>query len=80
MNPFIILSLLPQTGSEPANLSFLAYLDVSLISGLVLLAVVVVVGKWLWGRLRRPHDEVDEYYYDEEEEYYSDDDHYSRSG
>ena len=75
MNPFIILSVLPQTGSEPANLSFLAYLDVWLISGLVLLAVVVVAGKWLWGRLRRPPDQIDEYYYYEDDEYYPDDDY-----
>ena len=72
MNPFIILSVLPQTGSEPANLSFLAYLDVWLISGLVLLAVVVVVGKWLWGKLRRRPDDDDGYYHDED--YYLDDD------
>lgn len=76
MNPFIILSVLPQTGSQPANLSFLAYLDVWLIGGLVLLAVVVVVGKWLWGRLRRPPNESDAYYYYEDEEYHPDDDHY----
>ena len=72
MNPFIILSVLPQTGREPANLSFLAYLDVWLISGLVLLAVVVVVGKWLWGKLRRRPDDADGYYPDED--YYWDDD------
>ena len=72
MNPFIILSVLPQTGNEPANLSFLAYLDVWLISGLVLLAVVVVIGKWLWGKLRRRSDDADGYYHDED--YYWDDD------
>ncbi len=78
MNPFIILSVLPQTGSEPARLSFLAYLDVWLISGLVLLAVVVVVGKWLWGRLRRRPEDDSAYRY-EDEEYYADDDYYSEN-
>ena len=72
MNPYIILSVLPQTGGEPSNLSFLAYLDVWLISGLILLAVVVVVGKWLWGKLRRRPDDADGYYHDED--YYLDDD------
>ena len=75
MNLPIILSLPFQSQGEPANLSFLAYLDVWLIGGLVLLAVVVVVGKWLWGKLRRRPDDADGYYYDED--YYSDDDHYS---
>ena len=77
MNPFITLSILPQTGGEPASLSFLAYLDIWLISGLVLLAVVVVVGKWLWGKLRHPPDDTDAYYCHEDEEYYPDDDYYS---
>ncbi len=70
-----ILSLVLQTGGASANLSFLAYLDVWLIGGLVLLAVVVVVGKWLWSRLRRPTGERDGYFHDED--YYPDDDYYS---
>ena len=64
MNQLGILSLAMQTGGEPADLSFLAYLDVWIIGGLVLLAVVVVTGKWIWGWWRR-RNEADEYgYYD----------------
>ena len=64
--PFL-LSLSLQAGAGPGNLTFLAYLDIWIISGLVLLAVVVVVGKWLWNRLRRREDEDDYWdYYDED--------------
>ena len=87
MAPLSILSLAWQAGNEPADLSFLAYLDVWIIGGLVLLAVVVVVGKWIWGRWRR-RNEADDYgyydgydpYYDREpdsDEWYSDDDNRS---
>ena len=74
MNPlgirFLLLSLAGQAGDEPADLSFLAYLDVWIISGLVLLAVVVVTGKWIWGWWRR-RNETDEYgYYDGYDPYY----------
>ena len=66
MNPPSILSLAAQTAGQPADLTFLAYLDIWIISGLVLLAVVVVLGKLVWGKLRR-RDETDEYgYYDRE--------------
>ena len=77
MNAPVILSLLFQNAGEPANLSFLAYLDVWLIGGLVLLAVVVVLGKWLWGRLNRRPDDDDGYY--DDDEYYPDDDYYSEN-
>ena len=63
MTQLIVLAVALQGGGEPADLSFLAYLDVWLIGGLVLLAVVVVVGKWLYGRFRRRPD--DDMYYDE---------------
>ena len=76
MHSPIILSAPLQNQGEPADLSFLAYLDIWLISGLVLLAVVVVVGKWLWGRFRRPPGD-DAYDYYEDETYYTDDDRYS---
>lgn len=64
MNATAILSLVLQTGGEPANPPFLAYLDTWLIGGLVLLAVAVVVGKWLWGRFRRRPDDENHYDYD----------------
>ena len=63
MSTLILLSLARQDDGEPADLSFLAYLDVWIIGGLVMLAVVVVVGKWLYGKFRRRHD--DDRYYDE---------------
>lgn len=59
----ILLAVFLQPGGEPTDLSFLAYLDIWLIGGLVLLAVVVVTGKWLYGRFRRRDD--DDLYYDE---------------
>lgn len=68
MNPSSILSLAIQT----ADLTFLAYLDIWIISGLVLLAVVVVLGKLVWGRLRRRDEEEYDWYYDDE--YVLDDD------
>ena len=61
MNGLIVLAAALQSGGEPADLSFLAYLDIWIIGGLVLLAVVVVTGKWIYGRLRR-RDEDDRYY------------------
>ena len=70
-----LLTLALQNGGGPAGLTFLAYLDVWLIGGLVLLAVVVVTGKWLWGRLRRPPDDAYGYY--DDDEYQLDDDQYS---
>ena len=63
MNALIVLAVSLQAGGEPADLSFLAYLDVWIIGGLVMLAVVVVVGKWLYGKFRRRPD--DDLYYDE---------------
>ena len=63
MSSLILLALAWQGGGESADLSFLAYLDVWIIGGLVMLAVVVVVGKWLYGKLRRRRD--DDRRYDE---------------
>ena len=57
MSPLTLLAVTLQAAGEPADLSFLAYLDVWIIGGLVMLAVVVVVGKWLYGKLRRRPDE-----------------------
>ena len=76
MNLPIILSLPFQNQEGATDLSFLAYLDIWLIGGLVMLAVVAVVGKWLWGRLRR-RPEDDDGYYCEDEGYYADDDYYT---
>lgn len=72
--PILLLSVAAQTGGGGRDLTFLAYLDVWIISGLVLLAVVVVLGKLIWNRLRRrdDHDEWYDTYYDEE--YVLDDD------
>ena len=78
MNLPIILSPPFQNQEGAADLSFLAYLDIWLIGGLVMLAVVVVVGKWLWGKLRRRPEDDDGYYY-ENEGYYADDDYHSES-
>ena len=64
MNALIVLAVALQAGGESADLSFLAYLDIWIIGGLVMLAVVVVVGKWLYGKLRRRPDD-DDLYYDE---------------
>ena len=58
----IVLAVALQAGGEAADLSFLAYLDIWIIGGLVMLAVVVVVGKWLYGKLRRRPDDDDRYY------------------
>ena len=63
MIPSILLAVARQAGGESADLSFLAYLDIWIIGGLVMLAVVVVVGKWLYGKLRRRPDD-DPYYAD----------------
>jgi heme/copper-type cytochrome/quinol oxidase subunit 2 len=73
MNLTSFLSVSVQAGSEPADLTWLAYIDIWIISGLVLLAVVVVLGKLIWGRLHR-RDEEEEYdwYYDDD--YILDDD------
>ena len=78
MNPPIILFLAAQTAGQPADLTFLAYLDIWIISGLVLLAVVVVLGKLVWGKLRRRDDEEYDWYYDDE--YVLDDDDYTERG
>ena len=61
IEPILLAAFLQ--GGELADLTFLAYLDIWLIGGLVLLAVVVVTGKWLYGRFRRRDD--DDLYYDE---------------
>ena len=63
MMQLIVLAVALQSGGESADLSFLAYLDIWIIGGLVMLAVVVVVGKWIYGKLRRRPD--DDPYYDE---------------
>lgn len=63
MNALIVLAAALQAGGQPGDLSFLAYLDVWIIGGLVMLAVVVVVGKWLYGKFRRRPD--DDPYYEE---------------
>ncbi len=63
MNALIVLAVALQAGGGSTDLSFLAYLDIWIIGGLVLLAVVVVTGKWLYGRLRRRDD--DDRHYDE---------------
>ncbi len=63
MMPLIVLAVALQAGDDPPDLSFLAYLDIWIIGGLVMLAVVVVVGKWLYGKLRRRPEE--DLYYDE---------------
>ena len=79
MFPLIFHSVAPQAGGSPNDLSFLAYLDVWVISGLVLLAVVVVLAKLVWGRLHRRHND-DEWYdslYDDD--YVLDDDPADRS-
>ena len=70
MSPSILLAAVLQAGGESADLSFLAYLDVWIIGGLVMLAVVVVVGKWLYGKFRRRPD--DDLYYDERYDGYED--------
>ncbi len=62
--PVGILSRTEQAGNGPADLSFLAYLDVWIIGGLVLLAVVVVVSKWAWGQWRRRNEADEQGYYD----------------
>ncbi len=67
------LSTLLQAGGAPADLTWLAYIDIWIISGLVLLAVVVVVGKLVWGRLRRREEDEYEWYYDDD--YIEDDDY-----
>ncbi len=69
-------SILLQAGGESADLTFLAYLDIWIISGLVLLAVVVVLGKLIWGRLRRRDDEEYDWYYDDD--YVLDDEYQDR--
>ena len=69
MNLFSILAIPAQTGTKPADLTWLAYIDIWIISALVLLAVVVVVGKFIWGRLHRRDEE--------EYDWYCDDDYYA---
>ena len=73
-----ILSPARPAPAAPADLSFLAYLDAWLIGGLVLLAVAVIIGKWLWGRLRsreEPDNYYDDYYdYEHEADDYDADD------
>ena len=69
--PSLLFPLL-QVGGQPADLTWLAYIDIWIISGLVFLAVVVVVGKLIWGRLKRRDDEEYDWYYDDE--YIMDDD------
>ena len=70
MMPLIVLAVSLQGGGEAADLSFLAYLDIWIIGGLVILAVVVVVGKWIYGKIRRRPD--DDHYYDERYDDYDD--------
>lgn len=75
MNPLSILSIATQTAGGAANLTFLAYLDIWIISGLVLLAVVVVLGKLVWGKLRRRDEEEYDYdWYDDDYVLDADDD------
>ena len=75
MNPpsFLFVAIQSVAG-QAADLTFLAYLDIWIISGLVLLAVVVVVGKLVWGKLRRRDDEEFDWYYDDDYVLDSDDD------
>lgn len=70
MYPLGILSLASQAPNAPPDLSFLAYLDVWIIGGLVLLAVVVVIGKWIWGQWRRRNEVNQQGYYDGYDPYY----------
>ncbi len=65
----ILLLIGQQAGSESTSVPFWAYLDTWIISGLVLLAVVVAVAKWLWGRFTRDDAEYDSVY---EDDYYPD--------
>lgn len=67
MMPLIVLAVSLQAGGGSTDLSFLAYLDIWIIGGLVMLAVVVVVGKWIYGKFRRRDD--DPYYDDRYDEY-----------
>ena len=64
--PSILFVALQSVAVQAADLTFLAYLDIWIISGLVLLAVVVVVGKLIWGKLRRRDDEEFDWYYDDD--------------
>ena len=66
MGAAFLLAMALQTPDGPGNITFLAYLDTWIIAGLVLLAVVVVTAKWLWGRFRRRNEYTDDYYYDED--------------
>ena len=75
MNPPCSLFVAIQSVAvQAADLTFLAYLDIWIISGLVLLAVVVVVGKLAWGKLRRRDEEEFDWYYDDDYALDSDDD------
>ena len=79
MNPPAILSVAIQAAAQPRDLTWLAYLDIWIISGLVLLAVVVVVGKLVWGKLRRRDDEEEyDWYYDDDYNLDVDDDYSER--
>ena len=64
--PSTLFVALQSVAVQAADLTFLAYLDIWIISGLVLLAVVVVVGKLVWGKLRRRDDEEFDWYYDDD--------------
>ena len=64
--PSILFVALQSVAVQAADLTFLAYLDIWIISGLVLLAVVVVVGKLVWGKLHRRDDEEFDWYYDDD--------------
>ena len=68
------LSIALQNQDGSGDLSFFAYLDTWIIGGLVLLAVVVVTLKWIWGRIHRRDDRFrdDDYYTDD---YYDDDEY-----
>ncbi len=61
------LSIALQNQDGSGDLSFFAYLDTWIIGGLVLLAVVVVTLKWIWGRIHRSADDFrdDDDYYDD---------------
>ena len=65
----ILLLIGQQSEGQSTAVPFWAYLDTWIISGLVLLAVVVVVAKWLWGRFTRDDAEYDSVY---EDDYYPD--------
>lgn len=65
LSPLILTIVL-----QARDLSFLAYLDVWIISGLILLAVAVVTVKWLRSQWRRRNEADERDYYDGYDPYY----------